>query len=545
MLTELFRRALHTLVLDGGATPFAVSDDAAHLLKADGAQQIHVFEHHSDETVLLERMKVAAKALAQTHGDLVLVGGPKSAWSLLKSARPMIALFQLHHIDETGALRQTRPGFRKASLTVLKTLRPLSAADGAEFFARLELGGAEVGAQMDDLHNFGALMAARRPVATWGLVGACVAIFIFQSIFTDSKLVASYLRMGALESGAVQAGEWWRLFSATLLHGNIEHVGFNMVVLWSLGSFLERLVGSTRFLVLYGASALVGSLASVAFLEPGRFSVGASGALWGILAAGGVLAFLRQGPLPDALIPQMRRAALINLGLNTAVSFMPNIDMAAHFGGGLAGALLTWTGVLTLGLVRGETSARVAPAPRWLSGVAVALTLALVGSFGAAMAIGQPWTLNQPATFARVDLPDINTSIEAPTNLARRTATSADGTKVIVFGDARRDGAAIDVLALELPTAVDRAQTVEELKGVIRNSPPMAQAKLIGQPTLVEQGESWVIVGKYSLANGALYGRAFRVDGARLWRVDIGYQSGDTRWAKVAQKMALSVRSLK
>ena len=545
MADELFRRTLHTLVLDGGAVPFAVGDFAAHLFKTDGTQQVFVFVYQPDETALLAHLKEAAKALAETHGELILVGGPKTAWSLLTKARPTIASFHLHHIDEGGELRQTRATLRKAPLPCLKTLRPMSRADESEFFARLETGRSEVSARMNTLQNFGELMAARRPYATWGLVGACVAIFIFQSVFTDSKLVASYLRMGALQSDAVANGDWWRLFSATLLHGDIQHLGFNMFVLYSLGSFLERLVGSTRFLVLYGVSALAGSLASVAFLEPGRFSVGASGALWGILAAGGVLAFLRQGPLPDALIPQARKAAIINLALNTFVSFMPNIDIAAHFGGGLAGAILTGSGVLTLGLVAGASSPRVAPAPRWLSGVAAGLVLALVGSFGAAMAIGQPWALKQPVTFAQVELPDFNTSIEAPTGMAHRVATSPDGTKVVVFGDPRRNGAAIDLLVFDLPSAVPRAQAIEDLKAVVLSAPPVADAKLIGQPTVVEDGESWIVVGEYSLANGASFRRSFRMQGTRLWRVDIGYQAGDVRWANVAQKMALTARTLK
>lgn len=545
MSTTLFHRVVRTLVFDDGATVCAIGPGGAVLRHTNGQRTIYVFAYRDDEADLVERMRASAEANGESAGDLVLVGGPTDAWSLLTDARPRASGLQLHHVDADGGLRQSRRSFRGASLPSLATLRPLDAANDAAFAARVEADIARFGNEMADVERFGAAISARRPIATAILVGACVLIFVLQSVFTDRNMVASYLRMGALSSDAVFAGEWWRLFSATLLHGDIQHLLFNMFVLWSLGSFLERLVGSTRFLVLYGASALAGSLASVMFLDPGRFSVGASGALWGILAAGGVLAYLRQGPLPDAMIPQARRAALINLGLNTFVSFMPNIDIAAHFGGGLAGALITWTGVLTLGLQTRAPTARVAPAPRWISATAIGLTLALVGSFGVAMAIGQPWTLKAEVTYTQVELPALRTAIDAPDGLPQRLAEAPNSPPVVVFGDIRRDGVAIDLIAFDLPAALPREAAIAEMKSALEKHLPVPGATRLSGPTLTTAGDRWAVEAHYTVAKGARVSRALRVEGDRAWRVDVGYSANDNRWSTAARAMVLSARTLK
>ena len=78
--------------------------------------------------------------------------------------------------------------------------------------------------------------------------------------------------------------EWWRLLSCTFLHIGALHIAFNMYVLWDVGRVVERLVGSTTFLVLYVASGLVGSLASLA-LNPQVVSAGASGSVFGVFGA--------------------------------------------------------------------------------------------------------------------------------------------------------------------------------------------------------------------------------------------------------------------
>jgi rhomboid protease GluP len=177
-------------------------------------------------------------------------------------------------------------------------------------------------------------------------------------------------------------GEWWRLASATLLHGGLMHVAFNGYVLFSLGNFVERLLGPSRFLLLYVVSGVAASCGSL-LLNAG-VSVGASGAIWGLLGAEAALAFAPNQLLPSSMRKDAQRATVVNLVLNTLVSFLPRVDWAAHFAGGAAGALVLLSGVVL------SRTARSVPADslgwRTLGGVlgAVFFATALYG-------VLQPW----------------------------------------------------------------------------------------------------------------------------------------------------------
>ena len=85
---------------------------------------------------------------------------------------------------------------------------------------------------------------------------------------------------------------------------------------------------------------------------------------------------------------------------------------------------------------------------------------------------------------------------------------------------------------------------MDDLKRITRAALPVADAKLVGEPTVVKRGAAWVVTGQYRVANGALIRRAFSIHGKRLWRVDVGHQPGDGRWATVVQHMAFTARSL-
>ncbi len=91
---------------------------------------------------------------------------------------------------------------------------------------------------------------------------------------------------GANHGGLVlEQGQHWRLFTYMLLHGSLMHLGFNMWALWSLGRHVEMIYGSTRTLFIYVAAGVVGGMAS-AMLRPGFVpSVGASGAIFGLMGA--------------------------------------------------------------------------------------------------------------------------------------------------------------------------------------------------------------------------------------------------------------------
>jgi membrane associated rhomboid family serine protease len=135
---------------------------------------------------------------------------------------------------------------------------------------------------------------------------------------------------GYLEAHAVASGDWWRLVTAAFLHYGPIHLGMNMLALWWFGAPLEEAIGRGRYLLLYLVSGLAGS-AGALLLDPNARTVGASGAIFGILGAALVLE--RQGT-------PIFGGALVLIAINLAFTFsVGNISVGGHLGG-LAGGIL-------------------------------------------------------------------------------------------------------------------------------------------------------------------------------------------------------------
>jgi membrane associated rhomboid family serine protease len=105
---------------------------------------------------------------------------------------------------------------------------------------------------------------------------------------------------GALYGPVVADGDWWRLFTAMFLHASLLHIAFNMLALWWFGSVVERSVGTLRYILIYVASGLAGS-AGALIASPNAVTVGASGAIFGLLGALLVLEYLQTGSFALAL----------------------------------------------------------------------------------------------------------------------------------------------------------------------------------------------------------------------------------------------------
>lgn len=185
--------------------------------------------------------------------------------------------------------------------------------------------------------DFSERYAAARAPATPVLIAVCVALFAVMTLSGGSTSALVLLRFGAANGVLIQAGEWWRLVGSTFLHIGATHLAVNMLALWVLGRQIERFYGTGPFLGLYALAGFSGSLASQLFM-PDVIAAGASGAIFGLFGAAGVLSL--KSDLPRAVALSMRKSALINLALNVAVGLsVPNIGHAAHLGGLLAGAL--------------------------------------------------------------------------------------------------------------------------------------------------------------------------------------------------------------
>jgi membrane associated rhomboid family serine protease len=131
--------------------------------------------------------------------------------------------------------------------------------------------------------------------------------------------------------GGLADGEWWRLLTAAFLHGNLLHIGMNMFVLWIIGAPVEQAIGRGRFIALYLVAGLAGSAGALLF-EPGAITVGASGAIFGILGAALILEWQRSYVLGGQ--------ALGLIVFNVIFTFaIPNISIGGHLGGLAGGAL--------------------------------------------------------------------------------------------------------------------------------------------------------------------------------------------------------------
>ena len=168
-----------------------------------------------------------------------------------------------------------------------------------------------------------------RPVVTYTLIGINVVVFLLQFAAGVNAVAGDW---GMWPVAVAAGGEWWRLVTAAFLHGSFLHIAFNMYVLFALGPTLERILGHGRYLTLYVLAAIGGGVASYAFSDIRTVSVGASGAIFGLMGA-----LVVAGRRLRYDITQV----LILLGINVVIGFFaPGVDWRAHLGGLVTGAVV-------------------------------------------------------------------------------------------------------------------------------------------------------------------------------------------------------------
>jgi membrane associated rhomboid family serine protease len=176
------------------------------------------------------------------------------------------------------------------------------------------------------------------PTLTYLLIGINVLVFLGAALGGASATGgggiggSTLLTDGALSRAAVSDGEYWRIITSGFLHAGLFHLLFNMLALWILGSMLEPAVGRLRFALIYVVSLLCGSFGAL-LLEPDGLTVGASGAIFGLMAAAAVFAWNRGLSL-------MESGLGIWIVLNLVITFtVPNISIGGHIGGLVGGGL--------------------------------------------------------------------------------------------------------------------------------------------------------------------------------------------------------------
>jgi membrane associated rhomboid family serine protease len=176
-----------------------------------------------------------------------------------------------------------------------------------------------------------------RAPATYVLIAVNVIAFIAEvgsgaPVGTTFNAGGSVFRDYSLFGPAVADGEWYRIITAGFLHAGLLHILFNMVALYFLGSLLEPGIGTPRFLGVYFVSLLAGSFGAL-LLTPDTHTVGASGAIFGLMSAAFIVARHRG---VEQLAAQIGFYIVINIFFTIGVS---GISIGGHFGGLIAGAL--------------------------------------------------------------------------------------------------------------------------------------------------------------------------------------------------------------
>jgi membrane associated rhomboid family serine protease len=203
-----------------------------------------------------------------------------------------------------------------------------------------------------------AATVAGPPYVTYGLIALNVLAFLFLltgagadplggggTVTVEYGLCADAVGDGGIcrtndAIVATEGGELHRLVTGAFLHGGLIHLGLNMLVLFILGRLLEPGIGGARLAAIYFVSLLGGSLGAL-LMNPDQVTVGASGAIFGLMSAAFIIA--RQRGM-QALSNEIGGLVLINLLFTFTI---PNISIGGHLGGLVAGALAAL--VLTAG----------------------------------------------------------------------------------------------------------------------------------------------------------------------------------------------------
>jgi membrane associated rhomboid family serine protease len=171
------------------------------------------------------------------------------------------------------------------------------------------------------------------PYVTTTLIAVNIGVYLLELLLggringTENRIYEEGVLFGPL----VAEGEWWRLLTSAFLHYGPLHLGLNMIVLYFVGPALEEYLGHWRYLLLYLVSGLAGAAGAIIW-SPNALTVGASGAIWGIMGA--------------ALIFEWRRIYVFGgqaMGLvvfNLVITFLiPGISIGGHIGGLIGGGL--------------------------------------------------------------------------------------------------------------------------------------------------------------------------------------------------------------
>ena len=178
----------------------------------------------------------------------------------------------------------------------------------------------------------------KESLVTYILICINILIFIITAFLSKNIYnIDSYtlIELGAKVNVLINNGQPWRLITAAFLHGGLSHIAFNMYALKIIGSEVEYVYGKVKYITIYLISALGGSIFSYLF-NANSISVGASGAIFGLLGAMIIFGIKHKSKIGKAYIVNLFKVLLINIFIGVTLS---NIDNGAHIGGLIFGCV--------------------------------------------------------------------------------------------------------------------------------------------------------------------------------------------------------------
>lgn len=194
--------------------------------------------------------------------------------------------------------------------------------------------------RMQQRQEWGQRFLARRAPATRALAGLILAAFVVQW-WLPAQSALALLERGANIVPLVWQGDWFRLITANLLHVNWIHALSNAASAWVIGQHVERQFGTGRMLILVlatGPLSMLVSAGAMSALQPFAYSIGASGAVCGMIGALAAFTWIHGARLPGLFRVSPRVLGMLLLANFVVLPLLiPQIDMAAHIGGLAAG----------------------------------------------------------------------------------------------------------------------------------------------------------------------------------------------------------------
>jgi rhomboid protease GluP len=170
-----------------------------------------------------------------------------------------------------------------------------------------------------------------------------VAVFILEVAFGAAGNERALVPLGALRTRGWSAADWWRILTFSFLHLTWWHLAMNTVGLLWLGGIVERRLGSAAFAAIFAGGAAASGAAGMllgSYLPTTGIVIGASGVVFGLLAAALMLAFRKHSLQVSEGDRRLRRPLLICFIAVIGISFVPGVSLAGHLGGFAGGALI-------------------------------------------------------------------------------------------------------------------------------------------------------------------------------------------------------------